>query len=122
LLLTVLTSDTTRAALIGIWWYLSKYPEHAKKIQAEINNVDVNDTNALAALPHLNGVIYETLRLVPPAMTGSNRITGSNGLLVDDVLIPPGTKVTAPKYVIHRSKNAIRNDISLTCAVLTLLQ
>ncbi|KAI8626128.1 cytochrome P450 monooxygenase-like protein [Xylariaceae sp. FL1651] len=99
-------SDTTRAALIGIWWYLCKYPEHAVKIQAEIEGVDVNDVNALAVLPHLNGVMHETLRLVPPAMTGGNRITGPNGLLVGDTLIPPGTKVTAPKYVIHRMESA----------------
>lgn len=107
LLLTVLISDTTRAILIGIWWFLAKYPEHAKKIQAEIEGVDVNDTNALATLPHLNAVISEALRLVPPAMTGGNRITGPNGLMVDNVHIPPGARVTAPKYVIQRSKASI---------------
>ncbi|KAJ2988814.1 hypothetical protein NUW58_g3778 [Xylaria curta] len=96
-------SDTTRAVLVGMWWFLSKYPEHAKKVQAEVDGVDVNDVNALAALPHVNGVINESLRLVPPVMTGGNRITGPNGMLVDDVLIPPGVKVTCPKYVLHRS-------------------
>ncbi|KAI0148362.1 cytochrome P450 monooxygenase-like protein [Xylariaceae sp. FL1272] len=99
-------SDTTRAALIGTWWYLCTYPEHAKKIQAEIEGVDVNDANALAMLPHLDGVVHEALRLVPPAMTGGNRITGPNGLMVDDVLIPPYTKVTAPKWVIHRMESS----------------
>ncbi|GAP88817.1 putative cytochrome P450 [Rosellinia necatrix] len=98
-------SDTTRAVLIGIWWFLSKSPEHAKKVQAEIDGIDVNDANALAALPHLNGVINEALRLVPPVMTGGNRITGPNGMLVDDVLIPPGVKVTCPKYVLHRMES-----------------
>ncbi|KAI8948257.1 cytochrome P450 monooxygenase-like protein [Xylaria longipes] len=95
-------SDTTRAVLVGLWWFLSKYPEHAKKLQSEVDRVDVNDANALAALPHLNGAIYEALRLIPPVMTGGNRITGPNGMLIDDVLIPPGVKVTCPKYVLHR--------------------
>ncbi|KAI5919296.1 cytochrome P450 [Camillea tinctor] len=99
-------SDTTRAALIGTWWFLSKYPEHAAKIQAEIEDVDVTDANALATLPHLNGVTHEALRLIPPAMTGGSRITGPNGLMVDDVLIPPRTKVTAPKFVIHRMESS----------------
>ncbi|KAI0456218.1 cytochrome P450 [Xylaria acuta] len=98
-------SDTTRAVLIGIWWFLSKDPEHAKKLQSEVDRVDVNDASALAALPHLNGVINEALRLIPPVMTGGNRITGPNGMLIDDVLIPPGVKVTCPKYVLHRMES-----------------
>ncbi|KAI3343256.1 cytochrome P450 monooxygenase-like protein [Ustulina deusta] len=98
-------SDTTRAVLIAIWWFLSKFPEHAKRVQAEVGDVDPNDANALAALPHLNGVVNESLRLVPPVMTGGNRITGPNGMLIDDVLIPPGVKVTCPKYVLHRMES-----------------
>ncbi|KAI1326662.1 cytochrome P450 [Xylariaceae sp. FL0255] len=97
-------NDTTHAALIGIIWYLCKYPEHAKKIRAEVKTVDFNDVHAIGSLPHLDGVVRETLRLCPPAMTGGNRITGSHGLVVDRVFIPPRTKVTAPKYVIHRSE------------------
>ncbi|KAI1160871.1 cytochrome P450 monooxygenase-like protein [Nemania serpens] len=98
-------SDTTRAVLIGIWWFLSKFPEHARKVQAEVDGVDVNDANALAALPHLNGVINEALRLVPPVMTGGSRITGPNGMFIDGVHIPPGVKVTCPKYVVHRMES-----------------
>lgn len=96
------SSDTTRASLIAIWWYLSKYPEHADKVYSEIKNVDVRDANALATLPHLNGVVNEILRLVPPAMTGGSRITGPEGLLIDGTLIPPFTKVMTPKYVVMR--------------------
>ncbi|KAF2759925.1 cytochrome P450 [Pseudovirgaria hyperparasitica] len=99
-------SDTTRASLIATWWYLAKYPEHAEKIRQEIETVDIGDANVLAGLPHLNGVIQEILRLVPPAMTGGGRITGPQGLTVDNVFIPAGTKVTAPKYVIKRMENA----------------
>lgn len=87
-------------------------PEHTKKIQEEIAGIDVNDANALAALPHLNGVINEALRLAPPVMTGGSRITGPNGMVVDDVLIPPGVKVTCPKYVVHRSKSVRRGAAS----------
>ncbi|KAI0191570.1 cytochrome P450 [Astrocystis sublimbata] len=98
-------SDTTRAVLIGVWWFLSKYPEHAKQVQSEIDGLDVRDANAIATLPHLNGVINEALRLVPPVLTGGNRITGPNGMLIDDVLIPPGVKVTCPTYVLHRMES-----------------
>ncbi|GAP85610.1 putative cytochrome P450 [Rosellinia necatrix] len=101
-------SDTTRASLIVSWWYLCKYPEHADKIRSELDGVDVTDANILARLPHLNGVINETLRLVPPALTGAGRMTGPSGLLIDDVLIPPNTRVTAPKYTIHRLEAAFQ--------------
>ncbi|GAW16489.1 hypothetical protein ANO14919_059180 [Xylariales sp. No.14919] len=101
-------SDTTRASLIVTWWYLCKYTEHANKIRSELIDADVADANVLARLPHLNGVINETLRLVPPALTGAGRITGPSGLLVDDVLIPPNTRVTAPKYTIHRLEAAFQ--------------
>ena len=84
------------------WWFLAKHTRHASKIQDEIRDLDPFDTNSLAQLPHLNAVINEVLRLLPPAMTGLGRMTGPEGLLVDDILILPGVRVTAPRYVIQR--------------------
>lgn len=97
-------SDTTRASLMVVCWYLSRYPVHADKIRSELQGINPEDTNTILTLPHLNGVINEVLRLVPPAMTGNSRITGPDGLVINDTFIPPFTKVTAPKYAIMRSK------------------
>lgn len=105
----VVASDTTRSAFIAIWWYLCTYPEHMHKIQEEIEDVDVMDANALALLPHFSAVVNEVLRIMPPAMTGNGRVTGPNGMTVDGHFIPPGTKVTAPKYVIMRQENAFEH-------------
>ncbi|KAI1395669.1 cytochrome P450 [Hypoxylon fuscum] len=102
-------SDTTRSALITAFWSLANYPEHARKILDEIRTVDINDPNALSMLPHLEGFIAETLRLVPPAMSGAARVTGPQGLMVEKTLIPPGVKVTAPKYVMMRLDTAFVN-------------
>ncbi|KAF2995646.1 hypothetical protein E8E13_000561 [Curvularia kusanoi] len=95
-------SDTNRGAMTAIWWYLSKYPNEAIKIQKELADIEAHDAKRLAKLPHLNGAINEVLRLAPPAMTGNNRISGPEGLWVDDVLIPAEVKVTTPRYVIQR--------------------
>jgi cytochrome P450 len=98
-------SDTTRAALISVWYYLINHPSHIKTLREELSGIDIDrDVNKLAALPHLNAVVKETLRLAPPAMTGSSRITGDEGLWVGDVWIPARTKVTSPKFVVQRCK------------------
>ncbi|RYO96187.1 hypothetical protein DL765_011668 [Monosporascus sp. GIB2] len=109
-------SDTSRAALIASCWYLAKYPEHASKIEDETRNVDLNDPTTLATLPHLNGFINETLRLVPPIMMGTSRLTGPEGLMLGNVLIPPYTRVTAPRYVILRTLIPSVSGIGLPAA------
>jgi cytochrome P450 len=92
--------------LISLWYFLCKHPQHADLILSELraHNVEETDANALAKLPHLNAVINETLRLVPPQLTGGGRITPPEGLWLDDTWIPGGTKVTAPKYVLSRRR------------------
>ena len=89
--------------MIASCWYLSKYPEYASKIRDETRDVDLNDKKTLDRLPQLNGFIDEVLRLVPPIMTGTPRLTGPEGLMFDDVLIPPFTRVITPRYPIMRS-------------------
>jgi cytochrome P450 len=100
----IVAGDTTRGSLVGIWYYLCKFPQHVSNIRSGLHNVDVNNVQKLATLPHLNAVIKETLRLAPPAMTGSPMMTGPGGLMVGNVWIPGGVKITAPKYVMHRCK------------------
>lgn len=97
-------SDTTRGALIAVFYYLCKHPTYINNIREEIRTLDTSDVNALAMLPCLNAVIKETLRLAPPAMTGNSRITGPEGLWIEDTWIPGGTKVSVPNYIVHRRK------------------
>ncbi len=81
---------------------MCKHPRDAEKILSEVLEIDETDSNILAKLPHLNGVVNETLRLLPPQMTGGGRMTSSEGLWVDDTWIPGDVKVTASKYVLSR--------------------
>ncbi|KAF2870137.1 cytochrome P450 [Massariosphaeria phaeospora] len=102
-------SDTSPASLIAIVWFLCKYPSNADKIWAELQSLgSILDPHALAKLPHLNGVVNETLRLLPPAMTGNGRFIGDQGLSIGNIFVPPNTKVTAPKFVIQRLPSAFR--------------
>lgn len=69
----------------------------------ELKGVDVSKTKALAELPFLNACINETLRLYPALMTGGNRMTTENGMMVAGKWIPPLTNIVAPQYIISRS-------------------
>lgn len=85
-----------------MWYILARYPEHANRVYQELVSCDIGDINSLAALPHLNAVIDETMRLMPAAMTGTNRMTPQQGLYIDQTWIPGNTKIAAPKYSIMR--------------------
>jgi Cytochrome P450 len=72
----------------------------------------------LAELKHLNGVINEALRLLPPGSIGTFPVvTPPEGLIIDGTFIPGNTTLYCPQYVLGRStKNLFSNFkfISLT--------
>lgn len=95
-------SDTTGPSLILLWFFLASYPEHAEKIYGELSSIDLHDPGALAILPHLNGVINESMRLLPAALTMGTRLTPPEGLHIDGTFIPGRTKIAAPRYSVFR--------------------
>ena len=95
-------SDTTGPSLMLLWFFLASYPEHAEKIYGELSSIDTHDLGALAALPHFNGVINESMRLFPAALTTGSRLTPPEGLHIDGTFIPGATKITAPRYSVFR--------------------
>lgn len=103
-LLTRVDSDTTAPSLTFICYCLAKYPEHAEKLHAELARVDPLDLNAVSALPHLNGFIFEVMRMYAVAPTVVTRQTPSQGIMIGDTFIPGDTKVLAPRWVIFRRK------------------
>lgn len=84
---------------------LARRPQDAEKIFQEISQLpDFRDVSALATLPHLNGFINETMRILPSALTGGNRKTPPEGITVDGTFIPGDVTICAPKYSIFRRK------------------
>ena len=71
-------------------------------VAKELEGVDVFDRRKLHSLPHLNGVINETLRLYPPVPMHGSRETPPEGITIAGQFIPGGTTLFAPRYTIHR--------------------
>lgn len=88
------------------------HPEHIEKIHQELNGLCITDHKILAALPHLNAVIQEAMRLHPNLLTGGSRKTTEKGAKIGDLYIPPHTTIVTPHYTIAR-----RESIILPCWV-----
>lgn len=93
--------------LIGLFAELAKHPAQIDKIYHEVANIDVADTELLRTLPHLNGVISESLRLYPSLPSGGFRKTTKHGVTIGGNYIPPYTTILAPRYSINRRKSVL---------------
>ncbi|KAF2463953.1 cytochrome P450 [Lindgomyces ingoldianus] len=92
-------------------WFIKEYKSNGETevgqrlLSGDIaTSVVAGSTNitALSSLPHLNGVISESMRLLPAILTFSSRVTPLEGLKVDGTYIPGNTKICAPRYSIGR--------------------
>jgi cytochrome P450 len=95
--------ETVAAGLAWTLYLLSKHPEAARRLQAEGEQVHPGrppTIEDLAALPYLNLVIQESLRLYPPVWLISRTP------IADDVIggyrIPAGSMVLLSSFVSHR--------------------
>jgi len=102
-------SDTTAVALSNIFYYLLSYPPVLTRLREELESKlppgdEYPDMTLLGQLPFLNAVINETLRLQPATPTGLQRTppADSNGVVIGQIVIPPGTTVQIPIWSLHR--------------------
>ncbi|KAF7292063.1 hypothetical protein MIND_01232400 [Mycena indigotica] len=102
-------SDTSSMALNAFMWCILAHPDIYARAQAEVDAVYPEGEGMLssdrhAELPFLNACFQEALRLYPPVPSGGGRrVPAGDARLVGDTLIPDGTQVFLPHYVIHRS-------------------
>lgn len=88
---------------------LARHPEHLQKLREELAPympdpaADVMNQK-IVNLDHLNGVIYEALRMYPPVPTAMPRITPPEGIEIEGVFVPGNMTVWCPQYAMGRSK------------------
>lgn len=111
-LIIVAGSDTTAAAFTYLFYYLAKDPSQVKKLREELKPLlsgDWSDKDINQA-QHLNGCIWEALRLHPPVPSGVQRVTPPEGMEVDGRHVPGNTAFWMPGYVMARGKTRSRNS------------
>ncbi|KZP29270.1 cytochrome P450 [Athelia psychrophila] len=108
-LVIVAGSDTTSTVLSSLFWFIMCNPTIYRRLQDEIDSVFPAGENALDPSKHihmnyLNAVINETLRLLPPVLSGSQRVVekGSGATTFGSHVIPEGTAVFSHFYSVHR--------------------
>lgn len=107
-------SDTTATTLSNIIYQLGRYEEHIDLLRAELAPFATGSSGEIlhekiAHLDHLNGIIYESLRLHPPVPTALQRKSPPEGIEIDGTFIPGNVTVFCPQYVIGRNEEIYPN-------------
>ena len=107
-------ADTTAIILRAVVYYTLKNPKVYKKLLEELDNANLRTPISYAAtnaLPYLNAVITESMRIHPGVGLLLERIVPEGGLpLSDGTVIPPGTIVGMNGWVIHQDKQIYGQD------------
>jgi cytochrome P450 len=102
--LIVAGSGTTAVTLTYLIWAVLKRPKIQAKLEAEVRELPEHYKDSdLEALPYLNAVIQETLRLYGAAPGTLPRVSKSSTLEVCGYIIPPGTTVNTQAWTLHRN-------------------
>lgn len=95
--------DTTASGLMWTFYNLARFPQFAKKLQEEANEVFHRSKGypATKELRHTENFINETLRLFPPAIGVFQRVAQTETKL-GGYTIPKGAILQPISYVTHR--------------------
>jgi cytochrome P450 len=96
-------TDTTGVTLTYLTWAILQRPELRRMLEEETAGLKDGFTeNDLIALPLLNAVIEETLRLYGAAPSSLPRVVPQGGAKMGGHYIPQGTTVSTQAYTFHR--------------------
>lgn len=113
-------ADTSAAALRSIFYLCLKHPSVWTKLQQAVLAAPFAQPESLhlpapyaqtRAIPYLEAVVRESLRLVPGEMFPQERYVPAGGLtLPDGRFVPEGTAIGFTSYVTHRNKAVWGDD------------
>ncbi|VDB94145.1 unnamed protein product [Peniophora sp. CBMAI 1063] len=100
-------SDTTANTLAAVIYYLAGHPECMRKLQRELDDALATEAepvplyDSIKALPYLEAVVSETMRLHSALGQGLERVVPEDGLEVLGRTFAPGTVLSVPSYDVH---------------------
>ncbi|CAH0051561.1 unnamed protein product [Clonostachys solani] len=107
-------ADTTALSIRAVIYFLLKNPKAYERVKKEIRGAKLGRVakyHEAKALPYLEAVIRETMRLHPGVSMLLERYVPEGGLkLPDGSLVPPQTSVGLNAYVTHRNKDIYGPD------------
>ncbi|VUC32368.1 unnamed protein product, partial [Clonostachys rosea] len=107
--------STTATAIATIFFYISQHQAVYNKLASEIRSSfasgsEIHGGPKLTGCTYLRAVVDETLRMTPPSSgtlwreQDHSSQTGTQPLIVDGHVIPPGTAVGVNTYSIHHNE------------------
>ncbi|KAI0738891.1 cytochrome P450 [Daedaleopsis nitida] len=106
--------DTTGDGLCFLLHHLSRPTPAARRVQsrllAELAQRPVGTPHAVDALPYLDAVVKEGLRVFSPIPMSFPRVVPRGGGTVDGVRLPGGTVVSCQPYTLHRLDEGVFPD------------
>ncbi|KAF2123910.1 cytochrome P450 [Dothidotthia symphoricarpi CBS 119687] len=112
-------SDTTGISIGAVLYNVCKDPRVKEKLVEEIRQtIEKEGLDATQnmpfktgfAMPYLQAVIYEALRMHPAVGMTLPRVVPAEGFEYEGVFIPAGTIIGANPWVIHRQKEVFGED------------
>jgi cytochrome P450 len=102
-------SETTATTLASALFYLAKYQEKQKKLQALLDEAMPGGYSEwsyekIKSVSYVDDFISETLRLKPALLTGGARETPAKGIQIGETYIPGNTNVVVPISLIQRDE------------------
>ncbi|KAI1871211.1 uncharacterized protein JN550_004656 [Neoarthrinium moseri] len=101
-------ADTTAITIRAVFYYVLKNPDAYRKLEDEVLAAQLGEVasfGAARALPYLEAVVREAMRMHPAVCMLLERYVPESGLsLPDGSYVPPGTAVGINPYVVGRNQ------------------
>uniref|UniRef100_A0AC34FUW7 Cytochrome P450 n=1 Tax=Panagrolaimus sp. ES5 TaxID=591445 RepID=A0AC34FUW7_9BILA len=107
--------DTTANTLSFACLLLAENPKKLQKVFEEIDSlkvVDKLDYDTLSKAVYINAVLMETLRLFPHASMLQSRLTLTDCIIDDEIIIPSGIGILFDTWKIHHDPLYWRSDVN----------
>jgi cytochrome P450 len=116
--------DTTTVTMTYLEWELSRDPNLQAALRKELRSLSsllrylpvageedprFPDPKELDALPLLNAILKEVLRVYPPSPALLDRVTPPDGAVIEGYVIPGGITVGTSAKVMHLNANVFSN-------------